>query len=320
MQSLRSRLPPLSSLLAFEAAARHLSFTLAASELGVSQAAVSRQVRALEDHLGTPLFRRLHRAVRLTEAGERLHTTLAMSLRHIAEMTDALRRARGAAAVTVCTTVAFAAFWLMPRIGKFRQACPGIEIKLVATEHFIDLTAEQIDMGVRYGNGEWTDVVSHRLFDDEIFPICSPSYLAGRPALQGAADLVGETLLHQEVPDLSWLSWQTWLERSGVKLSPRKQGPTFNNYVLMIQAAQSGQGIALGWRHLVDHLIEAGTLVRPVATTLRSDYAFHLVAPRDAELSPEVSVFRDWFLAEAALHESTLMAASHAAAASDRLT
>ena len=135
MRSLRSRLPPPASLLAFEAAARHLSFTLAAKELGVSQAAVSRQVRTLEDHLGTPLFRRLHRAVRLTGEGERLQAALAIGFGHIAETVETLRRSRATSGVTLCTTIAFAAFWLMPRIGQFRTAFPDVELKLVAAEH-----------------------------------------------------------------------------------------------------------------------------------------------------------------------------------------
>jgi len=300
MSSLRDKLAPLGTFLAFEAAARHLSFTLAAEELGVSQAAVSRQIRSLEDHLGTPMFRRLHRAVRLTPAGERLQAALTMGLGHIAETVEGLRRTRSASEVVVCTTIAFAAFWLMPRIGRFHSTVPGVELKLIAAEQMVNLGAEGIDLGVRYGSGSWPDVTAARMFDDEIFPVCSPKYLKGRPALKAPEDLLGETLLHQEVADRTWLSWRAWLERIGVEPPRTLPGPTFNNHVILIQACQDGQGIALGWRRLVEPLVKAGTLVRPIDASFRPDEAFYLVAPRSGAQSPEATAFRDWILVEAA--------------------
>ena len=300
MSSLRDKLPPLGTFLAFEAAARHLSFTLAAEELGVSQAAVSRQIRSLEDHLGTPMFRRLHRAVRLTPAGDRLQAALTMGLGHIAETVEGLRRSRSASEVVVCTTIAFAAFWLMPRIGRFHSAEPDVELKLIAAEQMVNLGAEGIDLGVRYGDGNWPDVTAVRMFDDEIFPVCSRGYLKGRPPLKTPTDLLGETLLHQEVADRTWIPWRAWLERVGIEPPRKLPGPTFNNHVILIQACQDGQGIALGWRRLAEPLIKSGALVRPIEVSFRPSEAFYLVAPRSGAHSPEGATFRDWILAEAA--------------------
>lgn len=299
MRSLRKRLPPLGTLLAFEAAARHLSFTLAAGELGVSQAAVSRQIRSLEDHLETPLFRRLHREVRLTLEGERLQAAVTMSLGHIAETTDTLRRQSGPGAVSVCTTIAFSAFWLMPRIERFREVRPDIELKLIAAEHLVDLAAEGIDLGVRYGDGLWPDVTAELLFRDEVFPICSPAYLEAHPGIDSPADLVTNRLLHQDVTDPSWLSWEAWLSQHGVALPRSLPGPSFNNYVIVLQAAQAGQGIALGWGRFVEPLLESGTLVPVLPTRLRTKHAFHLVSPRRDTPNAEALAFRDWLLAEA---------------------
>ena len=300
MRSLRKRLPPLGTLLAFEAAARHLSFTTAAGELGVSQAAVSRQIRTLEDHLETPLFRRLHREVRLTLEGERLQAAVTMSLGHIAETADTLRRQSGPGAVSVCTTIAFSAFWLMPRIESFREARPDIELKLVAAEHLVDLVAEDIDLGVRYGDGLWPDVTAELLFQDEVFPVCSPAYLEANPNLATPDDLLETRLLHQDVTDPSWLSWEAWLGQHGVALPRSLPGPSFNNYVIVMQAAQAGQGIALGWGRFVGPMLESGTLVPVLDTRLRTKDAFHLVSPRRETQSAEALAFRDWLLAQAA--------------------
>lgn len=299
MATLRSKLPPANSLVVFEAAARCLNFTRAASELSVTQAAVSRQINTLEDHLGTPLFRRLHRGLRLTREGQRLQKAVTMGLEHIANTAVDIRRMRGEAEVTVSTSVSFASYWLMSRVAKFRAAHQDVELRLVASAPVSDLAVAGIDLAVRYGTGRWPGVEAIHLLDNEIFPVCAPDYLAGRRALNNPADLVNETLLHLAEFDHNWVTWEVWLRALGVEEAPEKRGLEFDNYLVLIQAALDGQGVALGGGRLADDFLARGALVRPIEATLRSDRAFYLLTPAGAPLSPPAALFRDWILYEA---------------------
>lgn len=301
MHNLRQTLPSANTLVVFEAAARCMSFTRAAGELGVSQAAVSRQIQALEAQLGRALFHRLHRALRLTPEGERLHAAVAMGLGHIAETVRGLRLAGAEARVTVSATVAFAAFWLMPRIGRFYAAHPGVEVRLLASDTPVDPRVEAVDVALRYGLGRWPDLDAALLFDEEIFPVCGPAYLDGRTDLAGPADLLDRTLLHTEVIEPTWLGWPDWLRAMDVVPPAKLPGPRFNSYTLVVQAAQAGQGMALGWHRLVAQMIEAGTLLRALPDALPARESYYLVVPEAAALSAEAAAFRDWLLAEAAL-------------------
>ena len=301
MQRLRDALPPPTALVVFEAAARHLSFTLAARELGVSPAAVSRQIRALEDDLGTALFRRLHRALRLTAAGESLQAAVGPGLARIAQTARALRRAEAGGHVSVSTTIAFASFWLMPRIPKFRDLHPDIELRMTASDPYVDPIAEGVDAAVRYGSGDWPGLMATRLFDEEIFPVCSPAYLDGRPGPAPVEDLISETLLHLDVTHHAWIDWSTWLRELGLSPPGARRGQRFNTYTILIQAAVAGQGIALGWRHMVDELLAAGSLIRPIEASLHPDSAYYLVLPEAMPVGRETAAFRDWLLEEAGL-------------------
>ncbi len=178
MVSLRRRLPPANSLVVFEAAARHLNFTRAAKELGVTQAAVSRQMQLLEEHLGTAMFQRTPRHLKLTPAGQRLYKAVTMGLEHIAGTAVELRRIGPEADLTVSSSVTFASYWLMHRVAKFRAAHPEIELKLVASAPVSDLASAGVDLAVRYGSGRWPGVRTARLMDNEIFPVCAPGYRA----------------------------------------------------------------------------------------------------------------------------------------------
>ena len=292
-------LPPVNALVVFEAAARRLSFTAAAAELGVSQAAVSRQIRALEDHLGVALFRRLHRAVRLTAEGERLFGAVTMGLGHISETAAALRRDQGRHQITVCTTIAFAAFWLMPRIDRFKSAHPDLELRFIASDTAVDPRAEGIDIAVRYGAGRWPGLDAYRLFDEEVFPVCNPAYLEGGPRLDETGDLLDATLLHQEAGEPSWLTWRDWLKSQDVTPPVKIPGPRFNNYTILMQAAQAGQGVALGWRRLIEPLVAAGSLVRPIEASLAAPDAYYTVMPEQSGPSEAARALRDWLHAEA---------------------
>jgi LysR family glycine cleavage system transcriptional activator len=298
MLPLRRRLPSANSLVVFEAAARHLSFTRAAKELGVTQAAVSRQVQLLEEHMGTPLFQRSPRHLRLTPAGLRLHKAVTMGLEHIAGAFVDLRRIGPKADLTVSSSVTFASYWLMSRVAKFRAAYPDIELKLVASAPVGDLAAAGIDLAVRYGAGRWPGVGTARLMDNEIFPVCAPGYRTHRP-LARPADLLSEVLLHLVEYDRNWVTWDAWLKHFGVEGVARRRGLTFDNYLVLIQATLDGQGIALGGGRLAEDFIARGTLVRPIAASLGSDRGFYLLWPNEGELAAPAKLFRDWIIAEA---------------------
>jgi LysR family glycine cleavage system transcriptional activator len=215
MVSLRRRLPPANSLVVFEAAARHLNFTRAAKELGVTQAAVSRQMQLLEDHLGTAMFQRTPRHLKLTPAGQRLYKAVTMGLEHIAGTAVELRRIGPEADLTVSSSVTFASYWLMHRVAKFRAAHPEIELKLVASAPVSDLASAGVDLAVRYGSGRWPGVRTARLMDNEIFAVCAPGYRAAT-SLSQPADLLDEVLLHLAEYDRNWVTWDAWLKSFGV--------------------------------------------------------------------------------------------------------
>ncbi|MEM7223173.1 MAG: transcriptional regulator GcvA [Pseudomonadota bacterium] len=297
MLGLRSKLPPPNSLVMFEAAARHLNFTKAAKELRVTQAAVSRQIQLLEDHLGIDLFRRMPRDLQLTPAGHRFQAAVTMGLEHIANTASELRRFRRGDEVTISTSVTFASYWLMSRVAKFRAANPEVELRLVASAPVSDLAAAGIDLAVRYGKGDWPGAEAIHLMDNEVFPVCAPGYLNQR-TLTGPGDLRGETLLHLVEYDRNWVTWEAWLRAVGIEEPALKRGLQFDNYLVLIQAALDGQGVALGGGRLADDLLARGALVRPIDTTLRSDRGFYLLLPSGVPPSEPVARFRDWILAE----------------------
>jgi LysR family transcriptional regulator, glycine cleavage system transcriptional activator len=299
MYRLRAKLPPANSLVVFEAAARHLSFTRAAKELNVTQAAVSRQIQLLEDHLGVELFQRMPRALKLTPSGLRLQKAVTIGLEHIAATAAEIRRVGPRADLAISTSVTFANYWLMSRVAKFRAAHADIELKLVASSPVSDLVAAGIDLAIRYGKGQWPDVEAIHLMDNEIFPICAPGYLEGRKPPQRPRDLLQHVLLHLLEYDRNWVTWQAWLQSFGIEWRPRLKGLGFDNYLVLIQAALDGQGIALGGGRLAEDFIARGTLLRPLDTTLRSDRAFYLVVPTEVPLSKPAQQFRDWLIAEA---------------------
>jgi len=300
LPSLNRQLPNLGALVAFEAVARHLSITQAAGELGLTQAAVSRKIRALEEDLGVALFRRLHRALRLTPEGERLHAAVSGSLHRIAETAEGLRRQGSPAQISVATSIAFATFWLMPRIPKFSARHPDVELRITAFDPYVDPASEGADAAIRYGKGRWPGLAATHLFDEEIFPVCSPGYRDRHPELTSVEALREQTLLYMDVGYTEWTDWTEWFRKQGVAPPPARRGLKFNTYTIVIQAAVAGQGVALGWRHLVDEFLEAGQLVRPIPASQVSDGAYYLVRPEDAAESPEVRVFVDWLLSEAA--------------------
>lgn len=299
MGSLRHRLPPLNSLVAFEAVARHLSMTRASEELAVSREAVSRQIHNLEEHLGVQLFLRVHRAVELTPAGQSLQYAVTGGLEQIARTAAGLQQAARAARVTVTATVAIATYWLTPRLARFRERHPETEIHIRVSDTPLDMSGEGIDLGLRYGDGRWQGLSTTALFETETFPVCTPSYLAEHGPIATPADLLAHTLLNLDGPTHSGEDWAWLLDGLSVteQRAPRIVG--FDNYANVIQAALEGQGIALGFTRIVDALLARGQLIRPIGHALKKGHAVWLVSPAGARLSPAAAAFSEWLLAEA---------------------
>lgn len=300
MKALRARLPPPNALVAFEAVARLLSFTAAARELGVSQAAASRQIRNLEEHLGLALFRRERKRVFLTGPGEQLQRAVEAGLYPIADAADALRATVRPERLTVATTISFSAFWLMPRLFGFHAAHPVWELNLMTSDAPRDWAGEGVSVSIVFGGEDWPGYEVAPLFGEEVLPVARPGYFKDRPAPEAPAALLEETLLQMESEQISWWSWRDWLARCGVAVTGKLQGPHFNNYTIAIQAALDGAGIALGWRRLVEPLLREGRLVPVTAARVAPSERYRLLSPEAALTDPKTQAFRRWILAEAA--------------------
>ena len=265
MANLLRKLPPTGTLVAFESAARLLSFTRAGAELNISQAAVSKQIQRLEADLNLPLFERQHRSLQLTAAGHTLFTTVQTGLNDIASVTESLRARASEDPVTIGISVGMATYCLMPRLGLFRARHPGIDVRVLAVDRDVDPRAEGVDIAIRYADKHKLPNGSVRLYDEVVVPVCSPSFAASG-TLNSVEDLPEQTLLHLDPDhwrDLSEapIDWPRWLANFGVAQRPTRQGLTINNYVMLLQAAINGEGIALGWRPIVDDLLDNGLLV-----------------------------------------------------------
>ena len=300
------RLPPLNSLRAFEAAARHLSISKAAAELNVTPAAVSHQVKALEEALGIQLFRRLNRALMLTDAGQLFLPGLRDGFDQIAQAVERVDAERDSGALTVSTGPSFAAKWLVPRLDRFRAAHPDTDLRIDATDRVVDFAREGADVGIRYGAGEYPGLRTERLFSDEAFPVCSPSLCKGPPGLRKPADLTGHTLLHVDwatQPDTA-PSWRMWLLAAGADHIDATRGPRFSDDSMAVQAAIQGQGVALTSSVLVADDLAVGQLCRPFELSLPLIFAYYVVAPEAAAERPRVAAFFDWILDEAARNDT----------------
>lgn len=297
MKGLRRELPPPTSLVVFEAVARHLSFTAAAGELGVSQAATSRQVRILEDHLGVQLFHRTKRQVRLTPAGEQLHASVTMGFGHILTSVRALREGTAGSALTLATSLAFSTFWLIPRIGRFHATHPDIELRLVTSDSESDWLADRVDAAVIFGPGRYPGFAATPLFSDEVVAMTGASAFAeGRYG--GAEALLDAPLLHLEQPYKSWISWEDWFARCGITVPGPLAGRRYNNYAMVHQAARDGVGIALGWRRLIGPELRSGALVEVVPERVVPVESYHLLVPESRQDNDRIKAIRDWIVEE----------------------
>jgi LysR family transcriptional regulator, glycine cleavage system transcriptional activator len=296
-------LPSLDLLKGFEAAARNLSFTKAGQELFLTQSAISRQIKALEEQLGVPLFRRRHRELLLTEAGQTLYKAVGEALRTLRDAASKLS-GRASGMLTVTTTISFASLWLVPRLAEFRRQHPEIDVRIAATNDITDLERDGIDVAIRYCPPEAAGADAIALFGEKVFPVCAPG-LASGGQLSSPQDLSRHVLLHYD--DLErrspWLSWEVWLEL--VKAHGVKPAGTlrFSHYDQMIRAALDGQGIALGRSPLVDGWVREGRLVLPFGRRFVSSpdkaRAYVVVVSPAAKERPEVQRFSAWVHREA---------------------
>jgi DNA-binding transcriptional LysR family regulator len=281
MRGRRKDLPPLEFLVAFEAAARLASFTAAAEELSLTQAAVSRQIRLLEQNLGRSLFTRAHRAVRLTPEGREFQHTVSLALSHVANAATGLRAPEANARLTVATDQSVAALWLLPRLASFQDAHGEIDLRLISSDMEADCLAEEVDVAIVHGDGSWPGYEAALLLDEEVFPVCSPAYLARHGAIARPDDLLGRVLIDLDDDHWNWINWRVWLTEQDIH-PPRDASGTgpaglrrlvINSYPLIVQAARNGLGVALGWKHLVEEPLAAGALVRPLEQTVRTQAA-----------------------------------------------
>ncbi len=290
------RLPPLNALRAFEAGARHLSFTKAAEELFVTQAAVSHQVKLLEQYLGVALFRRMTRKLALSAEGRRLIGPVEEALDILAEAAESLRAGAGGGTLTLSLTPSFGIQWLSQRIGRFWTAHPEIDLRLQHSIHLVDFARDEVDAAVRWGNGDWPGVEAVYLMRAGIVPVCSPALCEGPPALNLPDDLRHHTLLHER----DYTEWAQWLAVAGAREVEARRGPIIDSSTVVLQAARDGQGVALTSEAIVRADLAAGRLVKPFDVDLDADNAYYLVAPPKAFERADVQAFRDFLLAELA--------------------
>jgi len=292
---MRPRLPPLNALKAFEAAARHESFTRAAEELCVTQGAVSHQVKALEAELSVKLFNRERQRLLITEAGREYLAVIRDALDRIAGGTERLLQRQNTGVLTVSTSPDFAAKRLVHRLGHFAEANTGIDLRVSAAMHHVDFAREEVDLAVRHGNGNWTGLDAVSLSAEELFVVCSPKLLSGRRRIDKLTDILKFPLIYLD----SRADWANWLQAAGLDDATAIHGPVLNRASMVIDAAINGQGIALARTTLAAWDLINGRLVRPFPDSMPVSKTYWIVCPKATAAFPKIATFREWLLAEA---------------------
>ena len=298
----RNALPSLDLLRGFEAAARHLSFTKAGEELFLTQSAVSRQIKELEDQLGIALFQRRHRALALTQAGQQFYAAAAQVLATMRAATEQLREHSGRLRpLSVTTTHSFAALWLIPRLAGFTKDHPEVDVRITAEIRVQDLERDGLDVALRHGPASLAGPNAVRLMGERVFPVCSPKLLRKRP-LAKPGDLKNHVLLQYDDPDgrHPWLHWKTWLEVERVADLRPAGTLSFSGYEQIIPAAVAGHGVALGRTPLVRDLLDSGELVAPFKSTADPARSYIAIVSKNAAERPEVGAFVTWLKNDAA--------------------
>lgn len=289
------RLPPLNSLRVFEAAARHLSFTRAAEELFVTQAAVSHQIKALEEFLGLKLFRRRNRSLLLTEEGQSYFLDIKEIFSSLSEATDKVLERSAKGALTISLPPSFAIQWLVPRLSDFNNQEPDIDVRIKAVDMDEGSLTEDVDVAIYYGRGNWPGLRVELLYQEQLLPLCSPQVLLNEKPLSTIDDLRFHTLLH----DTSRKDWKSFVKQFNLEGMNVNHGPIFSHSTMVLQAAAHGQGIALGNNVLAQPELDAGRLVAPFEELLVSKNAFYLVCSEKQADTGRIATFREWILSKA---------------------
>jgi len=296
------KLPNLNSIRAFEAVARHLSITRASEELNVTQAAVSHQIKGLEERMGVMLFRRHNKGLLLTKEGQAMTRPLTSAFDLIADATNLIIN-NDVQILKVSMFSSFAAGWLLPRLKSFYDTHPTIDIRIIVTsKHFDQLKAGDVDIDLRYGDGKWPQVESRKFLGEEIFPVCSPKLLKNGPPLTSLDDLARHVLLH----DNKDIGWREWLDDAGVKGIDHSRGPGFFHAHLTLQAAALGHGIALGRTPLVSEALKKGDLVRPFDISLPSGMGYYVVNMNSVTDKSKIRAFTNWLMEEVRIYEESM--------------
>lgn len=299
MRSRFHKIPSPSSLIVFEASARHLSFTKAAFELSLSQAAVSKQIAKLEGRLNTPLFVRSHRRIALTEKGEVLYGGVYRGLEHMLEAVELLQAPPSRKVVTVSATTAFAQLWLFPRLARFKQANPEVDLRLLTSDDNQSPVGVDVNVAIKYGEGFWPNNDSTYLASCDVIPVCSPKLLEETPVNQ-LKDLLRLPLIDLDIDHWQWVSWKDWLLQQNIQFEKQHVSFEFNNVPMLYYAAEEGQGVALGWSLLVKDVIAKGRLVAPFDAHIQllKPWGYYLLIPRSSEFSEESRKVKDWIIDE----------------------
>jgi DNA-binding transcriptional LysR family regulator len=294
LKGYRRLIPSMTAIIEFEAVARLGSFTIAADELGVTQAAVSRQIKELEESVGVRLFHRLHRSIKLTAEGESLYRAVSTSLQRIAGEFDRLGRGAENQELVLVTTAAFSQFRLLPRLGNLRRLLPHVNLRLTTQMFTADLRHEDIDLAVRYGRGKWGDGTAQLLFEEEVFPVCSPKWLESHTEPRTLSELATAALIDYDSTSEGWMAWEEWFRAVGAKPSKLHFTLRCTLYTDSIQAALHGQGVALCWSKLLEELLESGDLVRLTTASVKVSEAYFVIVPHGRAITPTVQGVIDW--------------------------
>lgn len=296
------KIPPLNPLLTFEVAARHLSFARAAEELCVTAAAVSHQIKTLEDSLGLMLFVRQPKQLLLTEDGRAYLPGVQQAFRQLAEATHQLHLRGNPSELKVNLPPTFAVKWLIPRMDRFMKAHPEIDLKISTSSQPLDFTRDLFDLVIRYGRGQYPGMHAERCLSVEVFPVCSPALMAGEHPIRTPDDLKYHTLLHDEsrYADVSNPDWASWLQVAGVEGIDPTRGPSFWPSHLVIDAAIDGLGVALAKKSWVEIDIAEGRLVRPFALSIPVEFAYYVIYPEERVGDLRIATFVNWIRAEVA--------------------
>ncbi|WP_434773476.1 LysR substrate-binding domain-containing protein [Pseudomonas entomophila] len=299
----RRIIPSMTALLQFESVARLKSFTQAAKELGVTQAAVSKQIKILEENLEAQLFQRAYRNIELTPQGQSLFSVISESLQKIATVFDEINQREGNKEITLGATASFSQFQIMPRLAALHDAMPDLKLRLTTQMFTGDLRTQETDLDVRYGNGEWVDGEAIFLFDEEIFPVCSPAWLARNPMPTSLEELANSSLLEADSTTEGWMTWQGWFKELGLNTHKLNFSLRCNLHANAVHAALHGYGIGLGWGRVIEHLLASGELIRLGAFSVRPKDAYYVIIPHGHNATPD-----DWAVIHWLQHRAPLSA------------